>query len=422
MRLASLHSDAVDYVKTGEPAEMPADLRIWKYPHFMGKVPEKSRQSHKILGRLYDQVDKIDFVPSYELQFDDRILNAYTLSDNLLETARKLKVEYDAAVHRILAQHDIRTEFEVYSTFVMYHSTDTKDYKFHEVISEIRDSLRDSFRKMVIKRVGQRDEAKLGPFVAAMYTVTKQELDAALQALEVKKGKRKERTRTIEGNPPKFTPDDVNQMPLISFPWLFPEILGRLANREHPFTNIDIPDGSLMQYEYHHVALPDTNRGPVRGTKAGGTWSQSFDEIYEFERNNNIVTDDLVGLEIEQVGEHPEDNSAAYIYFDYKEQEENPDPRTIGVDNENHNHLGCDSDGKDKEVNTHPDSNENQHELDLSKSETGINEEEDSYTSQGENDHDRDSGEVSDSGDDSTEGLTFCEQPFKSTHPKDCIF
>lgn len=402
---------------------MPADLRLWKYPHFMEKAPEKSRQSHKILGRLYDQVVKIDFVPSYELQFDDRILNAYTLSDDLLATARKLKVEYDAAVHRILAQHDIRTEFEVYSTFVMHHSTAAKDYKFHEEISSIRDSLRDSFRKMVIKKVGQRDEAKLGPFIAAMYKVTKQELDAALRALEVKKGKGKERARTIEGNAPKFTPDDVNQMPLISFPWLFPEILGRLANREHPFTNIDTLDGSLMQYEYHHVALPDTNHGPARGTRTNSTWSESFDEIYEFERNNSTVTDDLAGLEIEKMEEHPEDDSAAYIYFDYKGQEENPDRRTIGVDvnnNGNHNHPGCDSDGQDKEVNTHPDRDEDQHELGLGKSETGINEE-DSYTSQG----DSDSGEVSGSGstpDDSTEGLTFCEQLFKSIRLENCIF
>lgn len=403
---------------------MPADLRRRKYPHFMEKAPEKSYQSHKILGRLYDQVVKIDFVPSYELQFDDRILNAYTLSDDLLATARKLKVEYDAAVHRILAQHDIRTEFEVCSTFVMHHSTAAKDYKFHEEISSIRDSLRDSFRKMVIKRVGQRDEAKLGPFIAAMYTVTKQELDAALRALEVKKGKGKERARTIEGNSPKFTPDDINQMPLISFPWLFPEILGRLANREHPFTNIDTLDGSLMQYEYHHVALPDTKHGPSRGTETNSTWSESFDEIYEFERNNSTVTNDLAGLEIE----HPEDDSAAYIYFDYKGQEENPDRRTIGVDinnNGNHNHLGCDSDGRDKEVNTHPNRDEDQHELDLDKSETGINKEEDSYTSQGENGHDGDSSEVSGSWsilDDSTEGLTFCEQLFESIHLEDCIF
>lgn len=407
---------------------MPADLRLRKYPHFMEKEPERSRQSYKILGRLYDQVVKIDFIPSYELQFDDRILNAYTLSDDLLAAAKTVKAEYDAALHRILAQHDIHTEFEVYSTFVMHHSAAAKDYKFHEEIASIRDSLTDSFRKMVIKRVGQSDEAKLGPFVAAMYTVTKQELDASLRALDAKKAKGKERARTTEGNPPKFTPDDINEMPLISFPWLFPETLGRLANREYPFANIDIPDGSLMQYEYDHVALPDTKHGTARGIGTNGTQNNSFDEIYEFEQNNNAVADDLAGLEPKEMGEYPEDNSAAYIYFDYKEQEQkNPDHRTIDMgvnNNENHNRQGCDGDGKDNEVNTPPDLKEDQHELGLEKSEMGTNK--DHYNSQGENSHDGDSSEVSSSWSildhDTEEGSSFCEQLFKGMHLGNSIF
>lgn len=391
---------------------MPADLRPRKYPHFMEKEPERSRQSHKILGRLYDQVVKIDFVPCYELQFDDRILNAYTLSEDLLAAAKNIKAEYDAALHRILAQHDIHTEFEVYSTFVMHHSAAAKDYKFHEEIASIRDSLKDSFRKMVIERVGQRDEAKLGPFIAAMYTVTKQELDAALG---VRKAKGKKRARTTEGNPPKFTPNDINEMPLISFPWLFPEILGRLANREHPFANIDTLDGSLKQYEYEHVALPDTKRGAARGTGANGTQSKSFeDEIYGFKRDDNTAAEDLAGLEIESM-EYPGDDREAYIYFDYKEQEQqSPDCRTTGTgasNNENYHHVH-DSNDNDIEANTPSD---HKGELGL---EAGTNGEENHYISHSENSCDGSWSIL----DNEVEDPSFCEQLFKGMHPGSDIF
>lgn len=317
---------------------MPRDLRRRMYPHFMEKEPDRTYPSHKILGQLYDLVVKIDFVPAYELQFDERILNAYTLNNELLEVAKKIKVEYDAALHRIMAQHEIHTEFEVYSTFVMHHSASSKDYKFHEEIGSIRNSLRDGFRSVVIQKVGRDEETQLGPFVAAMYTVTKLELDAGLEALEAKRSKGKRRTRPIEGVDLMFTPEDVSEMPLISFPWLFPEILGRLANREHPFINIDNTlNGHLGQSRYDHMPLPE--RG---GTRTNGTRNT----IYDFERGINTAADDLAGLKIIPAEGYPGDGSEAYMNFDYKEQVRESDGGMTRADiskNESHHHT---SDGE----------------------------------------------------------------------------
>lgn len=319
-------------------------------------------------------VVKIDFVPSYELKFDDRILDAYVLNEDSLAAARAIKTEYDAALHRIMAQHDIRTEFEVCSTFVMHHSTAAKDYKFHEEIASIRDGLRDSFRKMVVEKVGDRDEEKLGPFIAAMYTVTKQELDAALQSREIKKTKGKDSAEP--------TSKDIEEMPLISFPWLFPEILGRLANREYPFTNLDnAHDGSFRQYEYEHVIIPDTKRGATRKTGANDTKNYSYfeNEVYDFERDDYTAADDLAGLRIEPTCEDPENSSEAYTCFDYnKQDQQNPDCRIIGegiTKKENHQNSG--------------------------------------------------NGEASDSRDihdDDGEGLSFCEQLFRDMGPGSGIF
>ncbi|PWW72714.1 RdRP-domain-containing protein [Tuber magnatum] len=276
-RLANLHSDAVDYVKSGEPAIMPPELRRKTFPHFMEKEPEKTYRSDKILGVLYNSVSKIDFVPAFELEFDDRILNAYSLNERILEAARAIKIRYDAAMRRILAQHDIYTEFEVISTFVMHHSTATKDYKFHEDVANICNGLKETFKKIIYEVVASKDDIIMGPFIAAMYSVTHQEMVRAKKkffAAKAKKAAERAARRANgneraqgEGNIPagakyleelaEFTIEEARNMPLISFPWLFGRTLGRIANREYPFKKLD---GSPVDFE-QAVAVTDELEG-----------------------------------------------------------------------------------------------------------------------------------------------------------------
>ncbi|RPB04079.1 RdRP-domain-containing protein [Choiromyces venosus 120613-1] len=265
-RLAILHSHAVDYVKSGEPAIMPPELRRKTFPHFMEKEPEKTYRSDKILGVLYDSVSKIDFVPAFELEFDDRILNAYTLDENILEPARTIKIRYDAAMRRIMAQHDIYTEFEVISTFIMHHSMATNDYKFHEDIANSCDGLKDTFKKIIYEVVASKDDIILGPFIAAMYSVTHQEMVKAKKKFFAAKAKiaAKRAAKRANGNEKaqeegkipahaqdleelaEFSIEEARNMPLISFPWLFGRTLGRIANREYPFKKLD---GSTVDFK-----------------------------------------------------------------------------------------------------------------------------------------------------------------------------
>lgn len=224
LRLATLHSMAVDYVKTGEAAEMPQDLRPRKWPHFMEKrhkPKEQTYTSRKILGQLYDQVERVDFVPAYSAPFDKRILDAYNLSEQVLFEAGELKVQYDAAVLRIMAQHEIHTEFEVWSTFVLHHVGDTKDFKFHEVIGELSSALKYQFREACYTKAGGKEYELIAPFVAAMYKVTANQVAQAIQECQqiITVGGQETRAR-------KMTPAN---MPLMSFPWLFQSILGKIA-------------------------------------------------------------------------------------------------------------------------------------------------------------------------------------------------
>ena len=215
---------AVDYVKTGQSAQMTRNLKPPKWPHFMERhhlAADRVYTSRKILGQLYDQVERVDFVPAYRAPFDNRILNAYRPDADMLDTVCDIKRDYDAHIRRIMAQHEVKTEFEVWSTFVLQHSRTTNAFKFHEVIWELSVALKEQFRNTCYERAGGKDFNTLAPFVVAMYIVTHREMADAVwecsQSQDVSGRRRPLR---------EMTPDT---MPLMSFPWLFPDILGKIA-------------------------------------------------------------------------------------------------------------------------------------------------------------------------------------------------
>ena len=73
--------------------------RIKCWPHFFEKPEEEGRYtSTKILGILYDMVERVDFTPSYDLEPNQAILDAFELTEAELQWALELKEEYDAAV------------------------------------------------------------------------------------------------------------------------------------------------------------------------------------------------------------------------------------------------------------------------------------------------------------------------------------
>ena len=223
LRLASLHSKAVDYFKTGQAAVMSNDLRPKRWPHFMEKQRDNVYISRKILGKLYDQVERVDFQPAIGLPFDSRILTAYSLDPAQIKLASELKKHYDRDLLRIMAQHEISTEFEVWSTFVLHHSNEHKDFKFHEIIGELSTALKDRHRQRCYEAVGSKDFAVMGPFVAAMYQLTAETLENFME--------------NRQGTPP-----------LMSFPWLFPTILGKIATGSlHQSTQIEASNVERVQ-------------------------------------------------------------------------------------------------------------------------------------------------------------------------------
>ena len=251
---------AVDYVKTGQPANMSSDLKPLKWPHFMEKIGKQQHQiytSKKVLGQLYDQVERVDFVPAFAAPFDTRILQAYTLDESILQSAREIKEEYDAHMRRIMAQQEIKTEFEVWSTFVLQHSSTSNSFKYHEQIGEISMALKDQFRLICHERAGGKDYEHIGPFVAAMYEVTAREVTAAVEECH--------RMRIVGGQERSLREMTSSTMPLMSFPWLFQDILGKIAKKSTD-KNVDIlsiPGQIGTEASIHKVDIkaPQPKRG-----------------------------------------------------------------------------------------------------------------------------------------------------------------
>ncbi|TKA26035.1 hypothetical protein B0A50_05547 [Salinomyces thailandicus] len=260
LELAALHSMAVDYAKTGVPADFPKHLRVRRYPHWAGARGKPTYESKKVLGQLYDMVQRQDFNPAWHLPFDLRVLEAYELSEQILEDARAVKQQYDAAIRRIMAQHGIKTEFEVWTSFVLEHNNEIGDYKFAETLSENVSALKESHQELCCERAGttakDREWSKLGPFIAAMYTVAAAEVQAWKA---VPQGEGDEDSIEKRG------------VPFISFPWIFAKELGYIARGQTP------PSGFVSSIK--RAILPQ---------KVGQVRRQHFD-IPDLEIINNHV-------------------------------------------------------------------------------------------------------------------------------------
>lgn len=227
LELAKLHSQAVDYPKSGIPAQMTQEFRPVRWPHFMEKKHMHQRKmyhSKKILGQLYDQVQLVDFKPQWKNEFDIRILNAFDPDEGLLKKAGEIKESYDEELKRLMAKHGIRTEFEAWSVFVLAHNQESRDYKFAEDFGRTVAALKAQYRETcreAAQMTGSVDWEHLGPFVAAMYAVTAKETADALEECR--------KTKEVGGQNVPVRLMDPEHMPLMSFPWLFPSELGKLA-------------------------------------------------------------------------------------------------------------------------------------------------------------------------------------------------
>nr|CAG8522922.1 6936_t:CDS:2 [Entrophospora candida] len=139
IRLAQLHSEAVDFPKTGIPAEFPSDLRTTEYPDFMEKPDKPSYISNKVLGNLYRSIELPEFNPCTSFGFDERLcVPGY---EYYLEEARMTKRRYDTDIRGLMNQFGIRLECEVVSGFIVNSTVKIEKKKPRDVKKSVMDAI-----------------------------------------------------------------------------------------------------------------------------------------------------------------------------------------------------------------------------------------------------------------------------------------
>ncbi|KAG5539159.1 hypothetical protein RHGRI_019648 [Rhododendron griersonianum] len=124
LKLAKLYTIAVDFPKTGVPAEIPRDLRVQDYPDFMEKPDKTFYKSESVIGKLFRAVK--DIAPhsiksftrdvsrgSYDLEMEVEGFQDY------LEQAFDCKTEYDYKLGNLMDYYGIKTEAEIFSGSIM---------------------------------------------------------------------------------------------------------------------------------------------------------------------------------------------------------------------------------------------------------------------------------------------------------------
>lgn len=229
-----MHSKAVDFAKTGEPVGWHEGLQPRHWPHFMDQKRNTYR-SERALGKIYDKVSgqDLEFIPDQQSDFDQRIITKFGLGKEMLQTARNIKAHYDLCVRRILAQHALDTEFELWTGFAMSKPAAGTDYKRQEQLGREYDAVKQRFRELCYDAAGGHAPQRIEPFVAAMYKVTEEEVKAGSDYdPEILDGEDEEAADARKRK--------AIATPLISFPWIFHWVMIRIAlgDKYKPSKNI----------------------------------------------------------------------------------------------------------------------------------------------------------------------------------------
>lgn len=247
IKLAKLHSTAVDFAKTGRcyalecvlcvmciflpctlltffwfasyldilgiPAKFPHQLIPRKYPDFMQNTLKDSYVSTKILGKIYRSVKELTYAPLTEIP-DGSIDKSLVLpgSERYLEDAQVTLLQYNQELWLIMRRYGVEDEQALLSGFVKEFSkkmsnSRSRNGKDQERLDREITHLKREFRNEFWSDVDEEDDYDAMAKVSAWYQVTHEHS-----------------TRRKRNEPP----------PLISFPWVMHDMLCKIKRLNAP--------------------------------------------------------------------------------------------------------------------------------------------------------------------------------------------
>ncbi|XP_030959743.1 probable RNA-dependent RNA polymerase 1 [Quercus lobata] len=122
IKLANLHSIAVDFPKSGIVAEIPHYLRVKVYPDFMEKPDKRTYKSERVIGKLFREVKDLASHTSPVTPFTSEVaMRCYDPDmevdgfEDYISDAFYCKREYDHKLGSLMDYYGIETEAEILS-------------------------------------------------------------------------------------------------------------------------------------------------------------------------------------------------------------------------------------------------------------------------------------------------------------------
>jgi len=182
--LAQMHSDAVDFPKTGYSVKISADLRPRQYPHYMLKRDKPIYISKHVLGKLYDQCQSItsnrgDHAQDLEIHLDDQFLTPGY--EDYLDAARTMHDYYSRNVTRLMSEYGISTEAEIVTGHIIKlkkqrrGTLQREHVEIAEIINSRLKSIRAKVKEMFFEELGDRsseNSVELSRLASAVYFLT----------------------------------------------------------------------------------------------------------------------------------------------------------------------------------------------------------------------------------------------------------
>lgn len=176
IELARLFSVAVDFPKTGIPAEISPHLRVKEYPDFMEKPDKTTYVSERVIGKLFREVKDIaphtvnlrSFTREVARRSYDMDLEVDGFRD-YIDDAFDYKTEYDYKLGNLMDYYGIKTEAEILSGGVMKQSKTFDRRKDAEALGVAVKALRSEARSWFKK---ESESGDVYAMASAWYHVT----------------------------------------------------------------------------------------------------------------------------------------------------------------------------------------------------------------------------------------------------------
>ncbi|KAM5566908.1 putative RNA-dependent RNA polymerase 1 [Rosa sericea] len=178
IKLAKLHSHAVDSPKTGVIVKLPPKLRVHKYPDFMEKIDRPTYESKRVIGKLFRQVKDIElgshshsfksFTREVACRFYDPDMEVDGFED-YINDAISYKREYDYKLGNLMDYYGIKTEAEILSGNITNVSKFFSKRKDLESINYAVRSLKNEARARFMKEPNSDDPSDFGTDIGNVY-------------------------------------------------------------------------------------------------------------------------------------------------------------------------------------------------------------------------------------------------------------